>query len=282
MPPTDVKPDAVRAELTDILVQVVGCAPDDVIDRAALKDLGVDSLAMVEMADELGRRYDVHLSDDTVNNLRTVGDAVHAVTRHDGIRASRSTSHEQDDRPGPMSGTTTTTMEHAMDPEERQSVFRRLAVWFAVAGAGVGIVLGLLFAAFIGATGLDESTLPPLTLETTPPPTTASPTPTATPTPSEEETVNPDPTLTIANNRVAPGERFTLEGSFPALGGGETLQVQVKDPGEAWDEFPVTTRTRREGVFRTQIYTSRTGEREFRMAHLESDTTTPAVSVRIG
>ena len=37
-----------------------------------------------------------------------------------------------------------------------------------------------------------------------------------------------------------------------------------------------------ERQYRTQIYTSRTGEREFRMAHRASDKTTPAVRVAIG
>jgi hypothetical protein len=81
---------------------------------------------------------------------------------------------------------------------------------------------------------------------------------------------------------VSPGERFTLEGAFPALGGGEELQVQVKDPGEKWDEFPVTVETRGGGEYRTEIYTSRTGKRDFRLAHEDSDTKTPAISVTIG
>ena len=37
--------------------------------------------------------------------------------------------------------------------------------------------------------------------------------------------------------------------------------MQVKDPGEQWDEFPVTATTRNGGRYLTQIYTSRTGER---------------------
>ncbi len=270
----------VREELTDILVQVVGCAPEDVVDSAVLTDLGVDSLAVVEMADELGRRFDLYLADETVNGLRTVANAVSAVVRHDGTRAARSTSYD----PAPptlLPQSAATPPERTIDPEERDDAMRRLGMWFVVVGVAVGIVLGLGSAAIVAATGLRESTLPPLTAPTTPAPS-PTPTPTQTPEPTEEETVDPDPTLTIASTEVAPGERFTLEGSFPSLGKGETLQVQVKDSGESWDEFPVTTKTRADGAYRTQIYTSRTGEREFRMAHLDSDATTPAVRVRIG
>ena len=60
-------PEEIRDQLTDILVQVVGCAPEDVVDTPRCKQLGVDSLAVVEMADELGRRFDIYLSDETVN-----------------------------------------------------------------------------------------------------------------------------------------------------------------------------------------------------------------------
>ncbi|MGI9085458.1 MAG: acyl carrier protein [Aeromicrobium sp.] len=278
MPEPDVTRDEVLGVLTDILVQVVGCAPEDVVDRATLKSLGVDSLAMVEMADELGRRFDLHIADETVNGLRTVADAVSAITRHEDIRRPRDIATAT----APVPAREASAEPSETDPEERRSALRRLALWFAAAGATVGIVLGFGGAALVGATGLSESTLPPLTLPTTPAPTTASPTPAPTPTPTDEETADPDPTLTIGNTQVSPGERFTLEGRFPGLDNGETIQVEVKDPGEKWDEFPVTARTRGDGEYRTQIYTSRTGERKFRMTHLASNTTTPAVSVRIG
>ena len=279
--------DDVRDQLTDILVKVVGCAPEDVVDHAELKQLGVDSLAVVEMADELGRRFDIYLSDESVNAMRTVGDAVKAVVRHDGTRAPRSTTYQAPPpSTGPVPGAAPTASAPQtiveVDPEERRSTLKRLAYWFAAVGAAVGIVLGLGFAGLIGASGINSSTLPPLALPTTPAPTTPTPTPTPTASPDAEETPDPDPTLTIPETEVGPGERFTLEGAFPALGGGEKLQVQVKDPGAKWDEFPVTVTTRDGGEYRTQIYTSRTGKRDFRMAHEDSDTTTPAVSVTIG
>ena len=279
------KPDDVRAELADILVQLVGCAPEDVVDyRAELKQLGVDSLAIVEMADELGRRFDIYLSDETVNTMRTVADAVTAVVRHDGARPPRSTTYDAAPPTGPAIDDVAPAAAQVaeVDPEVRRSALRRLAYWFAAVGAALGIVLGLGMAGIIGATGIGSTTLPPLTLPSTPAPTTPTPTPTPTATPDPEETVDPDPTLTIPKTRVSPGERFTLEGAFPGLEKGEKLQVQVKDSGEGWDEFPVTTTTRRDGAYRTQIYTSRTGEREFRLAHTASDKTTPAVKVAIG
>ncbi|RYJ07483.1 MAG: acyl carrier protein [Actinomycetales bacterium] len=77
-------PSEVREQLADILVSVVEADPSAVRDEAVLKDLGVDSLALVEVGDELGRRFGVYLSDETVDALVTVADAVKAVTEHDG------------------------------------------------------------------------------------------------------------------------------------------------------------------------------------------------------
>ncbi|MGH3459061.1 acyl carrier protein [Aeromicrobium sp.] len=279
--PDDSRLDAVRSELTDVLVQVVGCAPEDVVDNATLRKLGVDSLAMVEMADELGPRFDVFIPDDTVNGLRTVADTVAAVAHLEDDAAHSSKDH-QEAAPSPVAEPEAATEPTVpLDADGRMSAMKRLALWFAAVGAVVGILFGFGGSYLVSATGLRPSTLPPLTLPTTPAPTTATPTPTPTPEPSEEETPDPDPTLTIANTQVSPGERFTLEGRFPGMQG-ETLQVEVKAPGEKWDAFPVTARARGNGVYRTQIYTTRTGEREFRMAHLGSNKTTPAVSVRIG
>lgn len=77
-------PSAVLAQVTDILVLVVGCKPGDVTPDAVLKDLGTDSLTIVELGEELGRRFDLYLSDDTIDSLVTVDDAVAAIVRHDG------------------------------------------------------------------------------------------------------------------------------------------------------------------------------------------------------
>ncbi|AWB91854.1 acyl carrier protein [Aeromicrobium chenweiae] len=75
---------AVLEQLTDILVRVLGCPPDSVTPDAVLKDLGTDSLTIVEVGEELGRRFGLYLSDDTIDSMVTVQDAIDAVVRHDG------------------------------------------------------------------------------------------------------------------------------------------------------------------------------------------------------
>lgn len=65
-------------------MRVVDCAADSVRPEARLQELGTDSLTIVEVGEELGRRFGVYLSDDTIDSMATVQDAVDAVVRHDG------------------------------------------------------------------------------------------------------------------------------------------------------------------------------------------------------
>ena len=86
----------------------------------------------------------------------------------------------------------------------------------------------------------------------------------------------------VEGDQGAPGQRFALSGEFPDLGDGEVLQVQVREEGGEWEDFPVTAITSGGGAYQTQVYTSRTGERAFRMLHRSSDTATEPKSVTIG
>lgn len=265
---------AVQEQLTDIVVRVLGCPADAVVPEAVLKELGADSLTVVEIGEELGRRFDVHLSDDAIDSLVTVKDAVRAVVHHDGT-------------PQPAASLSSAAIPAAATPERRRELAKRrsrtrtAALWLGLVGVVIGAVLGLGGAALVSASGLDSVDLPPLTMPTTET-TTPKPSPSATtPAPADENAV-PDPTLVAASSHVSPGEHFGLSGAFPELGKGAKLQVQVKDKGSDWDDFPVDTTTKDDGKFETEIYTSRTGTRKFRMFHKKTGKATPAVTVEIG
>lgn len=270
-------PSSVHEQLTDILVRVVGCPADDVVPGASLKELGTDSLSIVELADELGRRFGVYLSDDSVDSLVTVQDAIDAVVHHDGAT------------PPARSGRVPTTLESPAPPVrdwehvQRRRVAERMIFWFVVAGVLVGAGLGFGGSALIKATGISSVDLPPISNPTTAPSTAPTTTPEPEPTrPSTTEPNVPKPTIEASKPQVAPGERFVLEGIFPAAGEGAELQVQVKDEGTDWDDFPIETTTRKGGRFKTELYTSRTGERQFRLLNKQTDKATPAVTVEIG
>lgn len=74
-------PDEIRAELTDVLGLVAAVEPAAVRDTALLKNLGIDSVAIVELAEGVATRFDIELDDDSVNEWRTVGDVVRTVNR---------------------------------------------------------------------------------------------------------------------------------------------------------------------------------------------------------
>lgn len=269
---------AVHEQLTRIIVQVVGCEPQAVVPAARLnKDLGVDSLSIVEVVEALGEAFDIYIPDETVNTMITVQDAVNSVVHHDpGANGPSATvptaavllSSRREARPLP-----------AGEIERRKHVAWKLAGWFVVVGLALGAVLGLGGAALINATGMKD-----VSIRAQPTPSKAATTPTPTPTPSSKEsaTTKPKPTLSTATTKIAPGEKLRMNGTFPALDEGATLQVQVKDPGGAWDDFPVTSKTSGGGKYATLIYTTRTGERQIRMLHKATDTVTPAITITVG
>ncbi|MBC7592658.1 MAG: acyl carrier protein [Kineosporiaceae bacterium] len=269
---------AVHEQLTRIIVQVVGCEPQAVVPAARLnKDLGVDSLSIVEVVEALGEAFDIYIPDETVNTMITVQDAVNSVVHHDsGANRPSATvptaagllSSRREARPLP-----------AGEIERRKHAAWKLAGWFVVVGLALGAVLGLGGAALINATGMKD-----VSIRAQPTPSKSATTPTPTPTPSSKKsaTTKPKPTLSTATTNIAPGEKLRMNGAFPALDEGATLQVQVKDPGGAWDDFPVTSKTSDGGKYATLIYTTRTGERQIRMLHKATDTVTPAITITVG
>lgn len=273
---------AVHEQLTDILVRVVGCPADAVTPDATLKDLGTDSLTVVEVGEELGRRFDLYLSDDTIDSMVTIQDAIDAVVRHDGSQPPSGAPSVPKLAPAPPAPTTEVRDVAPDEAPERRGNTAWFATRFALAGLVVGAVLGLGGAALVSASGIGSVDLPPIAAPTTPEPTATS-TPTPDPTPTTE-TGEPPPTIDASSTSVSPGERFILSGAFPTSDEGEKLQIEVRDVGEGqeWDDFPIETTTRDGGTFKTELYTSRTGEREFRIKNTATGKTTPSVKVAIG
>lgn len=272
---------AVLEQLTRIIVQVVGSEPEAVVPTAKLnRDLGVDSLSVVEIAEELGQAFDVYIPDEAVNGLVTVQDAINAVVHHDP--SVKGPHHPAPTATAAALGAPRRPNRHLDDEEiaERKRTAWMFARRFAVVGVALGVVFGLAGVALINATGLDEVSMP-ATATPTATATTTTPTPSATPTKPSNDAV-PEPTLSVPSSSVSPGERIRLTGSFPELDAGATIQVQIRDKGESWDDFPVATKTGGGGEFTTVIYTTRTGEREIRMIHKDTNTTTPAVTINVG
>lgn len=275
-------PSSVQEQLTDILARVVACPADAVVPTAELAELGTDSLTIVEVGEELGRRFGVHLSDETINSMETVQDAIDAIVNHAGSAPRADAAPPAPPAPAAVAAPVRTAP--AIAPEvlqQRRGRARTFAVTFAFFGLVIGGVLGLGGAALVSATGINNVDLPPIAAPTTPAPTVE---PTEEPAP--EQTIVPDdptPTINTSSERVAPGERFLISGAYPASPEGEDLQVEVKDsPDAAWDDFPIQTKTRDGGIYRTELYTSRTGTRQFRITNKVTGVSTTSITVEIG
>lgn len=272
--------ESIREQLSDILGQVADVPSESVRDTAILTDLGVDSVATVELAEGIGRTFDLRLSDETVNEWRTVGDLVRTVQREEKARA---------DRPEAVAPPT-------LSDEERTGAFKQLAIFFALIGAGLGVAIGVGAAALLASSGLDAGSLPPISTPEIP---TALGTASATDTETEpsdggftpppfrgsDDEPTPTPTkarLTASPSDVAPGERFELSGALPDSTPAESLQIEMRQTGGSWETFPVTAAANPDGTFRTQIYLSGAGEYIFRVRGGSASSVTPPVTVRIG
>lgn len=64
-------------ELKEIIVDQMGVSPDEVTENTdIIKDLGCDSLDMVEMLMTVESKYGFEVDDSDVSGLATVGDVV--------------------------------------------------------------------------------------------------------------------------------------------------------------------------------------------------------------
>jgi acyl carrier protein len=257
-------PEETRAKLTELLGTIAGTPAEAVRDTATLKDLGIDSVATVELAEGVATTFDVALSHDTVNEWRTVGDVIRSVQRGESFLASL---------PPPQ----------LSDPE-RLGAFKQLAVVFAVMGAGVGVFIGIAAAALLASSGFDGGSLPPASTPTPIATSTATVDPFgnagASPTPSSTSAAPTDARLNLTPASVNVGDDFRLIGRLPSARGGEALIVEWREDGGPWAPFPITVAARPDGTFESRVYISSPGERQFRVRS-NSGPATPPATVRI-
>ena len=70
-------------KVRDIIVETLGCEPEQVTLEASLADdLGADSLASVELVMALEEAADIKIDDADVTGLKTVGDIMKYLESH--------------------------------------------------------------------------------------------------------------------------------------------------------------------------------------------------------
>lgn len=73
----DTRVSTVFERLQAIVAEQLGVEPDQVTPEAEfIQDLNADSLDMVELVMSLEEEFGIEISDEEVENIRTVGDAV--------------------------------------------------------------------------------------------------------------------------------------------------------------------------------------------------------------
>ena len=253
-------PEEIRAKLTELLGKITGTPADSVRDTAALKDLGIDSVAIVELAEGIATTFDLRLHDDTVNEWRTVGDIVRSVQRGESFLASL---------PPPQ-----------LNDPERVGAYKQLAVVFAVVGAGIGVLIGIGAAMLLASSGIGGGSQPPISAPTAPTPITATANPSGGNEASPRNAAPTNASLTLTPAQVSAGEDFQLSGRLPTARDGETLVVEWREDDGTWAPFPITVTARPDGTFESRVYIASPGERQFRVRSNSGPATPPAI-VRI-
>ncbi|EDY53178.1 acyl carrier protein [Streptomyces clavuligerus] len=70
--------------VTELLITVFDVSPETVGSTASLEDLGLDSLAQVELADRLAEHFDIQIPETALRGPTTLADIVHTVEQRQG------------------------------------------------------------------------------------------------------------------------------------------------------------------------------------------------------
>ncbi|MEE4608094.1 MAG: acyl carrier protein [Desulfobacteraceae bacterium] len=74
---------SVQDKVKKIIAEKLGVDPSEVVPEASfVDDLGADSLDLVELIMSMEEAFEVEISDEDAENLKTVQDAIDYINRH--------------------------------------------------------------------------------------------------------------------------------------------------------------------------------------------------------
>jgi acyl carrier protein len=78
----------ITTRVSNVLCSILNVDPEKITPEATIiGDLGADSLDTVEVVMELEEEFGIEITDDTAESIRTVGDAIAAVTKLTSVTA---------------------------------------------------------------------------------------------------------------------------------------------------------------------------------------------------
>ena len=74
---------SVEAKVKSIIAEQLGVGEDEIkAESAFIEDLGADSLDIVELVMALEEEYDMEISDEEAEHIKTVQDAINFINEH--------------------------------------------------------------------------------------------------------------------------------------------------------------------------------------------------------
>jgi acyl carrier protein len=83
----------ITVKVKEIIGKITGIAPDSIADSATfVDDLGLDSLAILEIAIDVENTFKLRASEEELQNIRSVQDGVSLILQHMGAQTAVITS----------------------------------------------------------------------------------------------------------------------------------------------------------------------------------------------
>jgi len=74
---------AITIKVKEIIAKITGCSAENIPDSATfVDDLGLDSLAILEIAVDVENAFKIRASDEELQTIRSIADSVALIQRH--------------------------------------------------------------------------------------------------------------------------------------------------------------------------------------------------------